>query len=402
MIDHADVREQLELAAVEPGGLDRLAAGDTPQAAAIAGHLAGCPTCAEEARRLAELAPVVREVAVTVPPDDLRERTLALVRSVGRQRGTSASIAMVPATAAASAPTQLAAADEPSAVVPAAAPVPIATPSAATRRASRWPVALAAAIAVVLISGGALFVVRLAQDLRDQTEALAELNAATLDVTSAADAARVDLAAPAGSGGAATGTLVFSPTSTEIVISAPELARPATGEEYACWVSRPDGTRARIGRDGVRGRARLLDRLVGRAPRGGARDDVRGDPRRCGGPAGRARRRPRRHGRVGLTRRRWAPGRSPDRVVAARRGRIRPACSTRNDARSGHSAPQARQAMPGRPSVRTSVGMPSVSLATWYEVSSTSGASTRARRCSPQRGQASSDRSAFDISTTSL
>ena len=55
MIDHADVRELLELAAAEPGGLDRLAAGDTVDAAAVAGHLVGCPSCAEEARRLAAL-----------------------------------------------------------------------------------------------------------------------------------------------------------------------------------------------------------------------------------------------------------------------------------------------------------------------------------------------------------
>jgi hypothetical protein len=228
VIDHADVREQLELAAVEPGGLDRLAAGDTPQAAAIAGHLAGCPTCAEEARRLAELAPVVREVAVTVPPDELRERTLALVRAVGRPRGIAA-----PATAGASA-------------VP--APVQIGSSSGRPRPTWRWPAAIAAAVAVVLIAGGALFAVRLAQDLRDQAEALAELNAATLHVTAEDDAARVDLAAPAGTEGSGSGTLVFSPTSAEIVISATGLARPASGQEYACWVSGPDGTRTRIGK----------------------------------------------------------------------------------------------------------------------------------------------------------
>ena len=56
-MDHAEVRERLELAAIEPGELDRLAAGDTPDAAAIAGHLAGCPACAEEAHRLARLVP---------------------------------------------------------------------------------------------------------------------------------------------------------------------------------------------------------------------------------------------------------------------------------------------------------------------------------------------------------
>ncbi len=40
-MDHEETREQLELAALEPGGLERLMAGDTPLAQAVAGHLAG-------------------------------------------------------------------------------------------------------------------------------------------------------------------------------------------------------------------------------------------------------------------------------------------------------------------------------------------------------------------------
>ena len=90
MIDHAEVRERLELAAVEPGGLDRLAAGDTGESAAIAGHLAGCPSCTEEARRLAQAAPVIAAAARAVPPEALRERTLTLVRETGRPRGRAA------------------------------------------------------------------------------------------------------------------------------------------------------------------------------------------------------------------------------------------------------------------------------------------------------------------------
>ena len=42
-MDHDQVREQLELAAAEPGGLERLMAGDTAAARAVAAHLAGCP-----------------------------------------------------------------------------------------------------------------------------------------------------------------------------------------------------------------------------------------------------------------------------------------------------------------------------------------------------------------------
>ena len=42
-MDHEETREQLELAALEPGGLERLMAGDTATAQAVAAHLAGCP-----------------------------------------------------------------------------------------------------------------------------------------------------------------------------------------------------------------------------------------------------------------------------------------------------------------------------------------------------------------------
>ncbi len=233
MIDHAAVREQLELAALEPDGLDRLAAGDTAEAAAVAGHLAGCPACAEEARRLTILAPRLRDVAQEMPPDGLRERTLTLVRDTGRSRGQAAP---------ASVPTAVAA------LVPVAAP-PTATaapvPLARHRRFARWPVAIAAAMAVVLIGGG-LFTVRLAQDLESQAEALAELNTATLEITGEPDATRVVLASTATSGPA--GTLLFSAGTSELVVSAPGLSVPAAGQELACWVTRPDGTRARMGR----------------------------------------------------------------------------------------------------------------------------------------------------------
>ncbi|MEJ7749701.1 MAG: hypothetical protein WKF56_10385, partial [Candidatus Limnocylindrales bacterium] len=78
-MDHDDVTEALELAAVEPGGLARLMAGDTPTAGAIAGHLAGCQPCSGELERLRRAAPLLRDVVRTSPPADLRERTLAFV-----------------------------------------------------------------------------------------------------------------------------------------------------------------------------------------------------------------------------------------------------------------------------------------------------------------------------------
>ena len=94
-MNHADVRELLELAAVESGGLDRIAAGDTREAAAVAGHLAGCPACLEELERLRRSSGVIREFVVeeaiadepaVILPPELRERTLALIRQVGVAR----------------------------------------------------------------------------------------------------------------------------------------------------------------------------------------------------------------------------------------------------------------------------------------------------------------------------
>ena len=90
MSEHGDVREALELAAVEPGGLDRLEAGDTPGAAVVAGHLAGCPACLEELARLRRADTLLRPILAAEPDPALRERTLALVRAVGVPRGAAA------------------------------------------------------------------------------------------------------------------------------------------------------------------------------------------------------------------------------------------------------------------------------------------------------------------------
>jgi hypothetical protein len=87
MNEHADVRAALELAAVEPGGLDRLEAGDTPDAAIVVGHLAGCATCLEELARLRRAETLLRPAIAGAPDPALRARTLAFVREVGVRRG---------------------------------------------------------------------------------------------------------------------------------------------------------------------------------------------------------------------------------------------------------------------------------------------------------------------------
>src|SRR5258705_2749405 len=106
-MEHAEARELLEIAAVEPGGFARLIAGDTPEAAALAGHLAGCTSCSEEMERLRRSAGVIRGAVRLMPSPDLRDRTLAYVAALGRPRSAAASsetAAGVPLDAAASAP----------------------------------------------------------------------------------------------------------------------------------------------------------------------------------------------------------------------------------------------------------------------------------------------------------
>ena len=89
-MDHDATREELELAAAEPGGLERLMAGDTAAAQAVAAHLAGCDTCSDELARLQRSAPLIRSAVRELPPDDLRARTLAAVRTQGVPRPLTA------------------------------------------------------------------------------------------------------------------------------------------------------------------------------------------------------------------------------------------------------------------------------------------------------------------------
>jgi len=229
-MDHAEARELLEIAAVEPGGFARLVAGDTPEAAALAGHLAGCAACAAEMERLRLSAAVIREAVRMTPPPELRERTLAFVAAVGRPRGAEA--AGISAEA------------------------PIAAPDVETRRRlvgaaprqAAWLAALAAAL-IIAVAGTAFFVgASRDRQIADQAEelgALRDVAAWTIRVDQQADTHHVALAASTASG--PTGTLLYSPTTTDVVVVATGLAAPPAGMEYRCWVQTGD-SRQRIGK----------------------------------------------------------------------------------------------------------------------------------------------------------
>lgn len=229
-MDHDDVLEQLELAAVEPGGLDRLTAGDTAMAAAVVGHLAGCATCSEELRRLSGAEPLLRDLVRTTPPADLRERTLAYVRANGRPRG-----------------------EETAPVDAAPTPLPVAQPPAggADRGRGRFDRALpwfaSAAAVVALVVAGATYVTGRAELERQSAtiRGLEVLNQATIEITADPDAARVELVST--SGGSTAGTLLFSPSTTELTVTATDLEEPPSGKEWRCWVE-VDGQRRDVGK----------------------------------------------------------------------------------------------------------------------------------------------------------
>lgn len=244
-MDHAEVVELIELAAVEPEGLARLAAGDTPEAAAIAGHLAGCDACTSELRRTARAATLARQAIRELPDPALRERTLAYVREVGRDRTVTAASAHVVAAERAAATS--AAAPSPETVSPEAphSPAAVLTPFTRRRPSRGWWAA--ASVAAVLVASVAGFVVggaaRPAAPGDDGGASLAVAQT-TMRIAQQADVVRVVLA-PAGSG-QGSGALVYSAASGELAMTVTGLAPIPAGATYACWVEQA-GQRRRIG-----------------------------------------------------------------------------------------------------------------------------------------------------------
>jgi hypothetical protein len=223
-MDHADALERIEIAAAEPGGLERLTAGDTPDAAQVAGHLAACPACATELVLISRTAAAARAAILDLPDPALRARTLAFVREVGRDRSPA-----------------------PGAVAPdAPAPAPAESIPAARRAGRPWVLAsLAAAVLVAAVLGFAAgSAVRLAGPGTEDGPSAAQVAGTAMRIAAQPDDVRVALA-PVDGGGAA-GSVVYSPTSGELAMVATGLAPAPAGSTYACWVE-SGGTRRRIG-----------------------------------------------------------------------------------------------------------------------------------------------------------
>jgi len=225
-MDHDATREQLDLAAAEPDGLDRLMAGDTATAQAVAGHLAGCPSCTDELDRLARAASLIRAVVREAPPADLRERTLAAVRTAGVPRGP-ARLATGSATRASS--------------------LRWASGASRGRAVLGWVATLAAAVSLSVLATSQIVGSRVDERLaayEDTVGALQQVAISTLQVTGEPDARHVALA---GASATQTGSLVFSPTTSELVVVATGLTPPPEGQEYRCWVEQA-GDRESVGK----------------------------------------------------------------------------------------------------------------------------------------------------------
>jgi hypothetical protein len=228
MNEHALAREALEVAAVEPRGLDRLEAGDTPEAAAVVGHLAGCPSCLDELGRLRRTELLLRPIVAELPDPALRERTLAFVREVGVRREAPS-----PSTLGA---------------VPAAGPtsVPARAPAASGRRRAAvpaWLASLAAALVVGLVGGSLLAGQGGPEGNTDPAVALAAASREAAAMSAAGDVVEVPLA---DASGATLGTALLAPAADRVLVLATGLDPAPAGYEYRCWVE-VGGSRTAIG-----------------------------------------------------------------------------------------------------------------------------------------------------------
>jgi hypothetical protein len=255
-MDHEAAREELELAAVEPGGLERMMAGDTATAQAVAAHLAGCPSCSDEAARLQRSAALIRRAAREMPTPDLKARTIAAIRAEGVPRPLRTAAAGTAAAGSAAVPEARVHADtgpDPLAQSPVSSPTPHLVPVTPSERRRVAPVvgwAATVAAAVVLSVAATWLLVGAGVDgrLASQAESISDLEevtTATLTVTAEADAKHVRLASV--SDPKLDGSLAYSPSTAELVVVATGLKPPPQGLEYRCWVE-VAGTRHRVGK----------------------------------------------------------------------------------------------------------------------------------------------------------
>ncbi len=109
-------------------------------------------------------------------------------------------------------------------------------------------VTIAAAIVLSVVTTSLVVGSRVDDQLAQQKQtiaALEDVSTMSMEVSAEPDAEHVQLAGV--SDPTLDASLVYSPSSTELVITTSDLTKPAAGYEYRCWVE-IGGTRQRIGR----------------------------------------------------------------------------------------------------------------------------------------------------------
>jgi hypothetical protein len=226
-MDHAEALALIEDAALEPGGLDRLMSGDTPESAALAGHLAGCPECTEALAATRRTAEALLVVAAETPAADLRARTLALVAEVGRPRGGLADDGGARASDSAGAAT--------------------ARQATAGPRRRFVLVALAAASVFALLAAGSFVAADLQGQLERTRQEAAHLHDLYAEIETLLQQPTARLVALQTEAGTPAGALVLDPTTKQIAVLSDDLPPPPSGMEYRCWVE-ANGQRQAVGR----------------------------------------------------------------------------------------------------------------------------------------------------------
>jgi len=235
-MDHAEVHELLGLAALEPGGIDRLLGADTRESAALGEHLSACRACRAELESFRASVATIRDAVQLAPSADLRHRTLEFVERVGRPRPAGHS-------------------DQRTDVAP-----PPPAGAGPIRQGMRWPLPVRAATFVAgvaasaliagLVTWGAIDARVTAADaaIAEQRTTIAGLGIiADWTLRLSGDPEVSHLRLDAADGGAQEGTVLLAGDRNELVMVASGLPVPAEGQEYRCWVE-ASGERVAIGR----------------------------------------------------------------------------------------------------------------------------------------------------------
>ncbi len=247
-MEHAEALEQIEIAAVEPEGLDRLMAGDTPDV----GGRRRSPGRLPDVRRGARAHPAnrrrsSRDVIRSEPDPALRDRTLAFVRAVGRDRSDAGAVCAATSSRHRSpscrrrpaAPVAPVRAARPGVVAPRPAGTSRARPPRGRRRGRDRRRRRVRRRQCARSAGRSRAGSRRSRSSSDATTT-------ALRIQAQPDAQIVALS-PTVAGGDASGSLAFSTSTGELVAVATNLEPEGAHEEYACWVE-VGGQRQRLGR----------------------------------------------------------------------------------------------------------------------------------------------------------